>query len=107
MLKYIDVPVHVMSEISGKVITGKNEKGKMPSGIKLCIYNDSSVPVACITTDRDGYFNYSGYPSRYYTLRFDFLQLQDRGLAPLKQQVDLNINPGTEGDVVSGIELLQ
>ncbi len=95
----IVVPVAVLGEVSGTVIFGKRDAGRIP----LEIYNSSSVREGSTSTDEDGNFYYSGLLPGVYTIKPGNDYLKKKNLLSFPESSRFKIAGKREGDVAEGI----
>jgi hypothetical protein len=100
----IDVPVAVMGEVSGTVFqqdsTGKKGMGR----IIVNFYNSNGEYAGRTISESDGYFSFMGLKPGYYTAQIDHAQLQKFNWT--SASIPFTILSKTEGDYVSGLELI-
>ncbi len=105
-MKLVEIPVHVMGEVSGYVFL-KSDKGLSGIGrMKVNIYNSKRDIVKQIISEYDGYFSYIGLAPGSYYLEIDNEQLKRTKMTFVNKRINININKTTEGDFKGGIELI-
>jgi hypothetical protein len=101
--KLIEVPVSVVSEVSGYVyhtdVNGRKGQGR----IIVDILNDQHRLITSIMTEPDGYFSYVGLTPGRYTGRINQRQLKELNMQSTAD-IPFQINVNTEGDIVDGLE---
>ena len=104
ILKSIEIPVSVVGEATGNVSQEtdgiKNGQGRVIVGF----YNTALKKAGKSITEDDGYFSYFGLAPGKYTVRIDTAQLQKLGMTSDPEFLEFNIAPGTDGDIVDGLD---
>lgn len=103
--KLIQVPVAVVSEVSGTVFLKTNKKENGIARIIVNIYNANSGIVAHVLTESDGYFTYVGLVPGLYSASVDEMQLSKLHMTA-SPPISFNIKSGKEGDVVDGVKFV-
>ena len=103
--KLIEVPVAILSEVSGTVYL-KSAKGANGIGrILVNIFNENNLHlVAKVLTESDGYFNFAGLAPGSYTAAINNEQLLKLHMTA-SPAIAFKINSGKDGDVVDGLKL--
>ena len=100
---YLEVPVSVMSEVTGTVYLngayGSNGLGR----IIVNIYKDNSVFVARTITEADGYFSYLGLPPGEYSIKVDPEQLRKLNMKSSSAFLPVTLRKTKDGDAVNGL----
>jgi hypothetical protein len=102
--KLIEVPVHIVGEVSGMVYIQENLVKKGQGRLILRFYRQDSVLVAKTVTEPDGYFNYLGLPPGSYFAMADTNQLHKLNLKVFPDAIPFTIKKSRDGDVADGLE---
>jgi len=104
ILKNVEIPVNVLGEVSGYVMSENNKVVSGTGRIVIGITGRDRKMSGKVLTENDGYFSYFGLKPGRYTARIDTSQLRKLGLKSTPDSLQFSINAGIEGDVVSGLE---
>ena len=103
---YLEVPVSVMSEVTGTVYLnssiGMNGLGR----IIVNIYKDNNVFVARTITEADGYFSYLGLPPGNYSIQVDTEQLRKLKMKSSSGFLPATLRKTKDGDAVNGLNFI-
>ena len=102
-LKRVDVPVHVVGEVSGMVFQENGTDKKGLNRMIINIYTKDSVFVTKVVSEKDGYFNYMGLKPGEYFASMDEQQLTTLKLITSPSRIPFKINSMLEGDIVNDI----
>jgi hypothetical protein len=101
--KKIEVPISVLSEVSGFVKL-KNETGSIGLGrVIVNIHSAEGKLMSKVISEQDGYFSYLGLVPGTYRVSIDPLQMEKLGLKT-KAAFDFDVKSTIDGDVIDGIE---
>lgn len=101
--RLIEVPVSVVSEVSGYVYLTDVEGRKGQGLIVVDLLNDQSQLITSIMTEPDGYFSYIGLLPGRYVARINYTQIRKLNLQPVSD-IFFHIGVNTEGDIIDGLE---
>lgn len=104
-LKYIEIPVSIVGEISGMVYMKDSGKVTSFGRIKVNIYNHDYVLVATVLSESDGFFNYLGLMPGSYIAKIDQAQMNNLKLTP-SSAIPFVIKGKLEGDVVDNLKFI-
>jgi hypothetical protein len=105
-LTKVFIPVKPMGEVEGLVSTLKSGKKTPASRLLVYILDSQSKQVAKVLTEQNGYFSYLGLAPGTYEIRFDEKQLKGLGLSLTYAQTSFEVKVSSQGDLVSGIEVV-
>lgn len=103
--KQVQIPVSVLGEVSGSVVT--DASGGIEKGIARIIvnlHNEAGQVVAKILSEQDGYFSYIGLAPGLYTARVDKEQMHKLKMKGRNSDV-FQIKVKYDGDVVEGMQI--
>jgi cell division protein FtsN len=106
ILKYIEIPVSVRGEASGRVTLDENGEKRGLGRIIVIFSNSSSKTIGRSLTEEDGYFSYFGFIPGSYIASVDTSQLRKLGMIADPESLQFKISPKTEGDIVSGLDFI-
>jgi len=105
--KRIDIPIHVVGEVSGTVFLERNHTMRGIGRIKVNIFNKKSEKyVAEMLSESDGYLYYIGLEPGDYIAMVDVDQLNHLDFSVNKANIDFTIKSSIEGDIVGGIDFI-
>ena len=102
--KRIEVPVTVVGEASGYVLSKNTGSANGIGGLYVNFYNSDSVLVAKTLSEGDGYFSFVGLIPGNYVARIDDKQLTKLNKA--STSINFTVKVSIEGDVVDGMKFL-
>ena len=105
-VKFIEVPVSVMAEASGKVFISSSLETKGIGGILVSFFNKESLLVGRTLTEADGFFSFLGLAPGKYTARIDSMQLRKLQLTSSPANIPINVLRNKDGDVVDGLQFI-
>jgi hypothetical protein len=104
--KSIEIPVYVVGEASGTVMSD-GARGRTGVGrIIVNIYDSSSRLVTKVLTEPDGFFSYMGLAPGKYTARIDQAQLDKIRMKCITGSQEFVINQNIDGDVVDRLKFV-
>ncbi len=106
-IKTVNVPVEVVSEVSGKISITNTEEGSLPGRFIVLIYNYKTKRlVTRTTTEEDGYYSYLGlFPGDYY-IKLDDAQLKDLKLNEEPAIRIVHIAPSIDGSTIDSLDFV-
>ena len=102
--RVVNVPIHVMGEVSGMVMLENDTIKKGYSRMLISIYREDSTLVTKMTTEEDGFFTFYGLAPGKYFARLDASQLKNLNLTVAPDTAPFEIKMTTEGDQAEGLE---
>jgi hypothetical protein len=105
-LRLIEIPVHVMGEVSGMVMLKSQNSNTGIGRIKVNIYNLQNNLVKQILTEYDGYFSFIGLAPGTYHIMPDNKQLKKLNMVLNSSESKIEISNTIEGDFVGGLEFI-
>lgn len=100
---YLEVPVSVVSEVTGTVYL-KDAGGSHGLGrIIINIYKGNSDFVARTITEADGYFSYLGLPPGEYSVKVDPEQLRKLNMKSSSEFLPVTLRKTRDGDAANGL----
>jgi hypothetical protein len=105
-LRLLEIPVNVMSEVTGMVYLQQDVGKKGLGGINVCFYNSDSSIAGKILTEADGFFSFTGLSPGSYTAKIDEVQLGKLKLNSLPGTSPFTVTRSKDGDTVSGLDFM-
>lgn len=100
-IKLIEVPIHVVGEVSGSVFKSNPIEPQGLGRIYVNIYNSNNDLIMRVITESDGYFSYLGLLPGNYTLKIDNEQLEKINMQAYPTTIPFEIASTIEGDYIS------
>lgn len=104
--KLVEVPVSVISEVSGTVYLSENGDQKPLGRIIVNLYRDDSTLVQQLITETDGSFDYTGLTTGSYTARISEAQLDKLQMKATPQNIPFTISRNPDGDQITGLKFV-
>ena len=104
ILKNIEIPIIVVGEATGNVSLEKDGIKSGQGRIIIGFYTSSLKQAGKTITEDDGYFSYFGLAPGKYIVRIDTTQLKRLGMKSEPESMEFSIAPGSEGDIVDGLD---
>lgn len=104
--RLIEIPVSIVGEVSGMVLTKFGETIRGQERIIINFYNNSNKLVASTMSEYDGYFIYLGLEPGAYTVKIDENQLKILNKNVTPDEIHFEILPLRDGDIVDNIEFI-
>lgn len=102
--RVIEIPISVMSEVSGKIYQ-QTDKGKITmERIYLEIFNEQNILITKILSEADGYYSYLGLPPGTFTIKPDSIQLKKINLQFPPREIKLIVKPSYNGNTYPNID---
>ncbi|HNX44352.1 MAG TPA: SPOR domain-containing protein [Bacteroidales bacterium] len=106
LMKLVEVPVTVVSEVSGLVKMKTSGQAIRRENIKINIYRDDKVLVTSCFPEDDGYYNYMGLTPGNYTIIPDTARLSGMQMSVVPASRKLSIPESREGEVFDTLDFI-
>ncbi|AXY72769.1 hypothetical protein D3H65_01745 [Paraflavitalea soli] len=103
-LRLVEVPVSVVYEVSGMVMTTTGKGSKGLGGMIIHFYDNNGQELGKTITEADGLFNYAGLQPGIYSARLDPEQLNKLNLAAANPVLYFKIEVNKDGALVEGLQ---
>jgi hypothetical protein len=105
-LRLLEVPVSVINEVSGMVMTDAPKGRKGLGGITVLFYNVEGKLMGKVLTEADGFFSFPGLMPGTYSARIDAGQLNKLNYNVFPKDTQFVIQTGREGATVEGLQFI-
>ena len=104
IVKNVEIPINVVGEATGNINLNKDGEVKGLGRILVNFLTTENRSAGKTLSEDDGYFSYFGLAPGKYIVRIDTAQLQKLGMISDPEFLEFSIAPGTEGDIVDGLD---
>ena len=104
-LKTIDIPVAILSEVTGTVYLDDKNGSRGQGRVMVVIKRPDGTVAGQTLTESDGFFSYLGLTPGKYNVTIDDAQLLKLRMKATPAAVPITISNNREGDIIDNIDI--
>ncbi len=100
MMKLVEVPVQVFSEVSGTIRHEASVEGTGNKKVKVNIYNENNTLLTSFFTEEEGYYTYMSLTPGNYIIMPDTASLRKQLMMSNPASMNVKVSAGKSGSVI-------